>query len=244
MFVGHYGVGLALKRADSAISLGILFLAVQFADILWPIFVLLGIEKFRVMPNFTATSPFIFLSYPFSHSLVALLLWSLLGFLFIILLPSKGNKVLAGTVVAIGIFSHYILDLIVHVPDLPIAIGDSTKMGLGLWNHYWLSIALEMIFLFGGLILYLKTTKASTFSGKFGVVILAVFLAAMQVVSTLQTPPDKPKVIAASGLVINLVVAVIAFWLDRKRTPILAVNYRGQASFSKVPGKQSTAAGT
>jgi hypothetical protein len=228
MFVGHYGVGFALKKADTAISLGLLFLAVQFADILWPIFVWLGLEKFTIVPGFTATSPFVFQSYPFSHSLMAACLWSLIGFGIVMLLPMKGKKTLAAAIIAIAIFSHYLLDLIVHVPDLPVTIAGSTKIGLGLWNHYWLSIGLEMVFLFGGLWLYLRGTKGRSFAGKYGMVILAVFLAIMQVMSTLQAPPDNPRMITGMGFILNLMIAGVAFWLDRQRTPVVA-KYSGES---------------
>jgi hypothetical protein len=221
MFVGHFGVGLALKRADTAISLGVLFLATQFADIIWPIFVALGIEKFTIIPNFTATSVFQFQYYPLSHSLLTMLGWALLGFLLVAYLPLgiKGNKILAGAIVALGIFSHYLLDAIVHVPDLPLMPGEGPKIGLGLWNYYWPSILLEFVFLIGGLWIYLSATKGNTFAGKYGLVILAAFLAVMQVLSTLSVPPNNPKMIAISALATNLLVAGIAFWLDRKRTP-------------------------
>jgi len=221
MFVGHYGVGFALKRLDHALSLGLLFLAIQFSDILWPIFVLLGIEKFSVVPHFMPTSSFVFQYYPFSHSLVAALLWSALVFLAVRFIPGiKGNKILAGAVIATAVFSHYILDFIVHAPDLPLAGGNSAKIGLGLWNHYWLSILLEMVILFGGLWIYLRTTRGRSFWSKNGPVILAIFLVVMQITSTLGAPPNKPGMIATMGLAANLIIAALAFLIDRKRIPV------------------------
>jgi hypothetical protein len=239
MFVGHYGVGFALKRVDTAISLGILFLAVQFLDILWPIFVMLGLERFTIVPGLTAASPFLFQSYPLSHSLVAAFLWSLVALGLVQLQPLRGNKLLAGGVIAIGIFSHYILDLIVHIPDLPVTFTGSTKIGLGLWNYYWPSIGLEMLFLFGGLWIYLKSTKGITFGGKYGSIILAVFLAIMQVMSTLKAPPDNPRMIAGTSLLLNLAIAGIAFWLDRKRIPVALRDADNSSVYAKSPVKTS-----
>ena len=236
MFVGHYGIGFALKKVDTAISLGLLFVAVQFADILWPIFVWLGLERFTIVPGFTATSPFVFQSYPFSHSLTAACLWSIIGFAIVLALPLKGKKMFAAGVVGVGIFSHYLLDLVVHVRDLPITMTGKTKIGLGLWNHYWLSIGLEMILLFGGLAIYLRATKGTSFVGKFGAVILALFLALMQVLSTLQAPPDNPKMITGMGFLINIVIAGLAFWLDRKReTRFARVEPESRNFLSKQP---------
>jgi hypothetical protein len=235
MFVGHFGVGFALKKVDTAVSLGLLFLAVQFDDILWPIFVWLGLERFTIVPGFTATSPFVFQSYPYSHSLTAACLWSMIGFVIVMVLPIKGKKLLAAGVIGIAIFSHYILDIIVHVPDLPVTITGTARIGLGLWRHYWLSIGLEMAFLFGGLALYLKATKANSFAGRYGAVILAAFLAVMQIMSTLQAPPDNPRMITGMGFLINIIIAGVAFWLDRKREPVPARQTMEQTGFAKTP---------
>lgn len=221
MFVGHYGVGFALKRAGSALSLGLLFFAVQFADILWPIFVLLGIEKFSVEPGRTAANPLVFLYYPFSHSLLALAIWAALAFAIFMLVPFKiwGSKLRAGLVIAIGILSHYVLDLFVHVPDLPLAGPHSTKIGLGLWNYPLASVLLELVFLWGGLWIYLRSTWGKGFWGKHGATILAVLLTILQFGNMIGTPPNNPKLIAAIGLAINVIIIALAFWVDRKRVP-------------------------
>src|SRR5262245_14818574 len=117
MFVGHYGVSFDAKIVDKRIPLWVLFIAVQFIDVLWAVFVLMGIEKVRITPGITATNPLDLYYMPYTHSLLAALAWSVVG--------SIGYKAIykdakqAG-VVAAAIFSHWVLDLIVHRPDLPL----------------------------------------------------------------------------------------------------------------------------
>ena len=57
MFVGHFGLGFAAKQAAPRTSLGTLFLAAQFIDLLWPILLLLGLETVRIVPGLTAATP-------------------------------------------------------------------------------------------------------------------------------------------------------------------------------------------
>jgi len=129
MFVGHYGVGFAAKRVEPSIPLWLLFIAVQLLDVLWAPFVLLGIEKVRIVPGFTATNPLDLYYMPFTHGLVAALLWSCAGGLAYQILARR----MAGIVIGVAVFSHWVLDFIVHRPDLPLC-DDSAKVGLGLWN--------------------------------------------------------------------------------------------------------------
>src|SRR5262249_12514633 len=156
MFVGHYGpsfTGKALDK-DNRIPLWLLFLAVQFVDVLWGIFVLLGIEKVRIVPGITASSPLDLYYMPYTHSLVGALGWSVSAFVVCQFIPTLRGK-RTGVIVALAVFSHWVLDLIVHRPDL--ALYDSTfKMGFGLWNYRALAFALEMAVLIGGAALYLE----------------------------------------------------------------------------------------
>ena len=132
MFVGHYGVSFAAKRVDRAIPLWVLFLAVQFLDVLWAPCVLLGIEKVRIVPGITASNPFDLYYMPYTHSLVAAVVWSLVsGFAYQLVARPRGP--LAGGVVGAAVFSHWVLDFVVHRPDLPL-YDNSAKVGLGLWN--------------------------------------------------------------------------------------------------------------
>jgi hypothetical protein len=132
LFTGHYSVSFLAKSAQKSVPLWLLFLAVQFVDLLWAIFVLLGIEKARIVPGITASNPLDLYYMPYTHSLVGALFWSALAFRISQFFPGlKGWR--NGLILGAAVFSHWILDLIVHRPDL--ALYDNTyKMGFGLWN--------------------------------------------------------------------------------------------------------------
>ena len=122
MFIGHFAVGLAAKRAAPAVSLGVLFMACQLADLIWPSFVLTGLEQVEVEPGNTAFTPLRFVFYPYSHSLVALLGWgALAGVLYSVVRRASGRDAL---VVALVVLSHWALDALTHRPDMPLTIGD------------------------------------------------------------------------------------------------------------------------
>src|SRR3982074_3316499 len=155
MFVGHYGPSLAAKAGRGSIALWVLFIAVQLLDVFWSFFVLLGIEKVRIVPGITATSPLDLYYMPYTHSLAGALVWSGLAALVYKLLSGEKTTRAAGLVVGLAVFSHWILDLIVHRPDLAI-YDDTLKVGFGLWNYKGLEFGLEIGLLGGGIILYLK----------------------------------------------------------------------------------------
>ncbi len=137
MFVGHYAVSLALKRVDKNVSLGMLFLAVQFVDILFFPFVLMGIERFNLVENYTESTHFELVFMPYTHSLFASLLWAAAVYIVFrfLLLKKAVNKNKLAIVMGVAVLSHWLLDLIVHTPDLPLLSDSSTKVGFGLWNH-------------------------------------------------------------------------------------------------------------
>src|SRR5438128_10550744 len=157
MFVGHYGVAFAVKTDRNRIPLWVLFVAVQLLDFLWAPFVLLGIEKVRFVPGITASNPLDLYYMPYTHSLVGALFWSALAFRISQFFPRlKGWR--NGLIIGAAVFSHWILDLIVHRPDL--ALYDNTyKMGFGLWNHRVPAFILEIGLLIGGAMLYLRTAS-------------------------------------------------------------------------------------
>ena len=144
MFVGHFALGFAAKRATPKLSLALLFLACQLADILWPVFVAAGIETVRIVPGTTAFTPLDFVSYPYSHSLVALLLWGAVLGSACWLTGTKGR---ASVLVAGLVISHWVLDFVSHRPDMPIYPG-SALWGLGLWNSVPATLIVELL-LFG-----------------------------------------------------------------------------------------------
>ena len=139
MFIGHFGVALVLKKADRNISLGYLFLAAQFADILWASLVLLDIEKAATVPGITAASPLDLIYYPFSHSLVFSLFWGGIAYMtYRIAAMRRGSRDHnAAIILGLAVMSHFFLDFVTHRPDLPLFINslDTYKIGLGLWNY-------------------------------------------------------------------------------------------------------------
>src|SRR3989304_3470217 len=219
MFIGHYGVALAAKKLDKSIPLGLLFFATQFVDILFFVFVLVGVERVSIVPGITAVSPFDFTYYPYSHGLMASLLWAGLFFVVFKITPSKSgsrNNRIALVVAAI-VLSHFFLDVIVHRPDLPLFGDNSYKLGLGLWNYVIISSLIEILILAVGLWLYLKSTKGITFGGKYGMIIFAVFLVMMQMGRLFMPPPPDIRGFAIFGLVYQLMMVGVVSWLDRKR---------------------------
>jgi hypothetical protein len=118
MFVGHYSVAFAVKSERNRIPLWVLFVAVQFLDYVWATFVLLGIEKLRIVPGFTAGSPLDAYYMPYSHSLIAALGWSGVAVLIYKAVWDAKGSLLVG----LAVFSHWILDFIAHPHDLAVAM--------------------------------------------------------------------------------------------------------------------------
>ncbi len=218
MFAGHYGVSFACKAAEPRLPLWLLFLAVQFVDILWSILILLGIEKVRIVPGITATNPFDLYYMPYTHSLVAAVVWSVLVFLgyrmFVSRRSASANR--PALFLALAVFSHWILDLLVHRPDLAL-YDNSHKVGLGLWNYPMPTFALEATILFGGMWIYLRSTKSASLAGKYGMPIFGIILLAAHWILFFGAPPGSPNAAAILLIVLYLGFATVAAWLERKR---------------------------
>src|SRR6058998_1807472 len=192
MFVGHYGVSFAAKKTDPSVPLWVLFIAVQLLDVAWAPFVLLGIEKVRIVPGITASNPLDLYYMPYTHSLVAALLWSAGAFACYRFTVTRSKT--AALVVAAAVFSHWVLDFLVHRPDLPL-YDDSAKVGLGLWNVPALAFGLEIILLFGGMWLYFLTGARRLATAAFGLVMLGI-----QAYIFFGPPPASDKAAAATAL--------------------------------------------
>jgi hypothetical protein len=211
LFVGHYSASFLGKSLQKTIPLWLLFIAVQFVDVLWAIFVLLGIEKVRIVPGITASNALDLYYMPFTHSLVGALFWSALAFRFCQFFSSlKGWRI--GLILGAAVFSHWILDVIVHRPDL--ALYDNTlKMGLGLWNYRVPAFVLEIGLLIGGTMLYLRTA-----SHKGRIVVYVCLLVLVQVVGTFLFPqPSSDRAAALTALFLYLIFALIAFWVEGRQ---------------------------
>src|SRR5258708_3185581 len=221
MFIGHYGVSLAAKRYESRISLGILFLAVQFLDILFAILVLLNVEHLRIVPGFTKFNPYDLYYMPYSHSFLGALLWSVLVALiywWVVRAWDSGSK--GAALIGFAVFSHFLLDLPMHVHDMPLLMSESsTKFGLGLWNHRNLSLLAEAVCFFDGAFLYLRSTQAVS---KFGQAITAtvfLVLSAMLFLTPFMPPPANSRAFAFQALGSYLLLALLAECVDRVRQP-------------------------
>jgi hypothetical protein len=218
MFIGHYAVGLAAKKWAPKAPLGTLVAAAIWLDLAWPLFLLLDLEHFRVIPGITRLVPFDFYDYPLSHSLFMALAWgTLFGLLY--LLTAKDGR--GAWVLGALVLSHWVLDLIVHRPDLPVWPVDNagmpgTKYGLGLWNFPVATFLLEGGLFVGGLWLYNKSTQALDRIGSWGLWAFAGVLTAMYILSFLSTPPNNPNWVSLMGFSQLLFVAW-AYWIADHR---------------------------
>lgn len=213
MFIGHFGIGFGSKKFAPALSLGVLFIAAQFLDLLWPTLLLLDLEHVTIAPGITEFTPLDFIDYPISHSLVMVAGW---GFLLGILawLYMKELKYLV--IIFLCVVSHWVLDLIVHRPDLPLAPGDSMRVGFGLWNYPVFSMIIECVIFLGGVYLYYRSTTAKNGFGTYGLFGLVAFLMLIQVANMVGPPPPSVAAIAWAGQ-LQWVFVILAFFIDKNR---------------------------
>jgi membrane-bound metal-dependent hydrolase YbcI (DUF457 family) len=212
MFIGHLAVGLAAKRAAPRLSLGVLMAAAMFADALWPVLILLGIEEVRILPGITRVTPLEFVSYPWSHSLVMLIIW---GVAFGWLVRHRDPR--AMLVVAAAVVSHWVLDWITHRPDMPIYPG-SPRFGLGLWNSVAATVIVEVAMFMAGAWVYFQTTRPR---GRTGVASIWIFLALLMAIylgdMASGAPPPSVNAIATVGIGATVLFTAWSTWADRYR---------------------------
>ncbi|MCB0687185.1 MAG: hypothetical protein KDC53_11690 [Saprospiraceae bacterium] len=213
MFIGHFAVGFGAKKYAPILSLGFLFIAAQFLDLLWPILLLFNLEQVVIEPGTTKMTPLDFTHYPYTHSLLFALLWSLLGTGLTYLLLKKIRPAL---VIGICIISHWFLDFLVHRPDLPIMPDEAYKVGLGLWNHPVVAIVLEFIVFIVGVLLYQRHTKPISKFGNYGFIGLVLFLFLIYLANIFGPPPPDVQSIAWAGQLQWLFV-ILAFYVDKHR---------------------------
>jgi len=215
MFIGHIAVAFGAKKYAPQVSLGVLFLACQLADIIWPNLVLLGIESVTVEPGITAITPLNFIHYPYSHSLIAMTIWALLFAALYVGLQRAGTRV--AVVIALVVASHWLLDFVTHRPDMPITFSAATRVGLGLWNYPVAAIVTELSLFAAGIWIYVRQTQAKNRAGSTGLWSLVIFLLVIYGANLAGPPPPSATAVAWSAQAFWLVVAW-GFWLDRHRT--------------------------
>lgn len=214
MILGHYGLALAAKRVSKRTSLGTFILAAQWADELWPLLLLSGAEQVKIAPGRMAANPLDFVSYPYSHSLLMLCVWgSAFGLLYFALRRYvRGSWIVGGLVV-----SHWLLDLVVHGPDLPLWPGSPMRVGLGLWNSIPGTLVVEFGLLVFGAVVYVRTTTARDRIGSWGLWAMLLLLAAVLISGFVSPPPPDATTMAYSALGLWLFVPW-GYWVDRHRT--------------------------
>jgi len=214
MFIGHFGVGFAAKKVAIKPSLGTLFLAAQFVDLIWPLLLLLGFERVRVDPGNTVVTPLDFIQYPISHSLLAVLIWGLIiGGIYYFVRRDRSGAVWLGLLM----LSHWILDFITHRPDLALwPSGDAVYVGLGLWNSFIGTILIEGGIFFGGIFLYMRVTRARDKTGSYALWSLVAFLLLIYISNIFGPPPPDAGMIAWAGFAQWLIIAW-GYWIDRHR---------------------------
>jgi hypothetical protein len=218
MFIGHYGPSFACKAWKPVVPLWVLFVAVQLVDIVWAVLVLLGIEKVRIVPGITATNPFDLYYMPFTHSLPGAIFWAV-GAAAVYRAVAPAQKWTAAVIVGGAVFSHWVLDLVVHRPDLPL-YDDAYKVGFGLWNYPAVAFLLEIALLFGGIAFYLRVTEPIDVIGRYGMTVLGLFAVVLQAYVFFGPPPVSDTAFALTALVLYFAFAVLVYWLEGKRISI------------------------
>jgi hypothetical protein len=216
MFIGHFGLGLAAKRATPRISLAMLFLAAQFADVLWPVLVALGFEQVRIDPGNTAFTPLDFVSFPYSHSLAMLIVWGLiLGGGYRAVAGGRGTFLTLGALVV----SHWVLDYLTHRPDLPLYPG-GPKVGLGLWNSIAGTLLIEIAMFACGVWLYVRATRARDGIGRWGFVALVAVLLVLYLASIAGGAPPSVTAIWTASIAGGALLVAWAWWVDHHREAV------------------------
>jgi hypothetical protein len=218
MFIGHFGLSFAAKKAAPKVSLGTLFIATQFVDILWPFLLVFHVEKMQVVPGYTKTNAFDFLYFPYTHSLLMGLVWGLVvgGIYWLLKRDTRG-----AIVIGLCVLSHWFFDLVVHTADLPLTPFGNDKVGFGLWNHLVITLVLEFVLFLAGAWIYSTATKAKNKTGKWTLWALVILLLIVQLANTFSPPPSGGVMtLFVSFITLMVIIIALAYWVDRNREVI------------------------
>ena len=219
MFVGHLALGFAAKRATPRVSLAVLLTASQLADVLWPLFLALGLEQVRIDPGNTAFTPLDFVSYPYSHSLVALIVWGLAFAAIYRAATGRNGRIFL--VLAALVVSHWVLDWVTHRPDMPIYPGGA-KYGLGLWNSVPMTMAIEGVMFAAGVWIYLQCTRPRDRIGRWGLASLLTLLVVVYAANATSSPPPSVNAIIVGASIGAAIMTIWSWWADAHREAILS----------------------
>lgn len=214
MFIGHFAVAFAAKPLAPTTSLGTLFVACELVDLVWPAFLLMGLEQVEIRPGITAFTPLDFVHYPWTHSLAMVAVWALAFGLLLFLV--RGNR-RAALVAAAVVLSHWFLDFLVHRPDLPLVPGAEQRFGLGIWNSIPATLLLEGALFGAALLFYLGRTRAADRAGRWGLWLTVGLLLAAYAGAAFGPPPPAVEAIAWAGVLGGALTAALGYWVDRHR---------------------------
>jgi len=214
MFIGHFAVGFAAKKFAPRTSLAWLIAAPLLSDILWPFFLLLGWEHVRIVAGFTRYNPFDLYDFPWSHSLLLCVFWATL---FAAVYYAFARYTASAIAIWAGVLSHWVLDWITHIPDMPLAPGGGPRFGLGLWNHVAATLAVEIVMLLGGVLLYISATRARDRIGNYAFFAYVFFLLLLFIGDRFSTELPTVGEIIWSGLIAEVILLAWPAWFDRHR---------------------------
>jgi len=213
MFLGHFGAGFSAAAATRRVSPGTLLLAAQFIDLLWPFFLIFGIERVAIEPGNSVVTPLHFEHYPWSHSGLMVLVWAVaVGGLYFAFRKDLRTSIVLGVMV----FSHWLLDIVVHVPDLPLFPWGGPMIGLSLWNSLPITMILELGVLATGIYIYSRRSVAKGRMGSISLWSFAIFLVGVYLGNVFGPVPDDVVAIGWVGLSQWLLIAW-GYWIGKTR---------------------------
>lgn len=215
MFIGHFGVGFGLKQMAPRVSLGLLIASTAWADILWTVFLLPGWEHARVSVGDTRFTPLDLYDFPWSHSLLLLVIW---GSALALMYRAWKKDAAGAEAIWIGVVSHWVLDWVTHRADMPL-YPHGPKYGLGLWNSIAGTMMVELIVFAGGVWIYARTTRALDRVGRYAFLGYVAVLLFLYIGDRFSSPPENMKDIAITGLIATVVLSAWPWWFDRHREP-------------------------
>ncbi len=208
MFIGHYAAGFAIKRKAPDIPLWLIFISVQFVDILAFTLILLGVEKISYNPT---DNPFLRTSIdyvPYSHSLFYSVIFAV--FAYSLFQHTRTHK--WGVALSIGVISHWFLDAIVHVKDLPLFL-NTHKVGLGLWRLPMTAFVFELSLLVIAAIYFLPGIEKKRLH------ILTICFLAGGFFAMFLAPEQEatPQMASIASLTLYTIVTALAYFTERKK---------------------------